>query len=129
MRTLKSRSKTIVGGVAMALVVTSGTLAVTTAPSWAVVATLSQTAGPAAGTNKMVVSGATFTSASAVEFTSAACGSTYTSVAAGIVAATAVALNNPATSITVTVPALTAGAWNVCVYAGNSAGSSAQQAV
>src|SRR5256885_6659101 len=80
-------------------------------PSFAAAtATLSQTVGPAAGTNTINVSGTTFAAGAAVQFQSAAtCSTNPGTVAAGsVVNATAVTRQSPATSNNAPVPAPTA---------------------
>lgn len=103
----------------------AGMVAVTATPSFAVAAVLSQTKGPAAGTNKITVTGATFATGAAVLFTTAGCPATYTAPTTGIIGATAVVVNTVApTSLSVTVPTLSAATnYNVCAYAGAVAGN------
>jgi hypothetical protein len=109
----------------LVLAVAAGMVAVAATPSFAAVAVLSQTKGPAAGTNKLTVTGTTFAAGAAVLFTTAACPATYTAPTTGIIGASAVVVNTVApTSLTVTVPALTATtSYNVCSYAGAVAGN------
>src|SRR5256714_1088202 len=110
-----------------ALAVAGGTIVVGTAtPSFAAAtATLSQTKGPAAGTNTINVSGTTFAAGAAVQFQSAAtCSTNPGTVAAGtVVNATTVTTFTPgATSLNVTAPtALSRTAtYYVCTYTGSA---------
>src|SRR5579859_2696892 len=110
------------------LAMAAGMVAIVATPSFAVAATLSQTKGPAAGTNKITVTGGTYAAGASVLFAPASAGScpaTYTAPAGGTVGASTVVVNTAApTSLTVTVPTLSSGTnYFVCSYASTTAGA------
>src|SRR5438874_1023555 len=100
----------------------AGTIVVGTAtPSFAAAtATLSQTKGPAAGTNIINVSGTTFATGAAVQFNVSSCPATYAAVSTTVYAGTIVGLTPGTTSLTVNVPSALSktATYYVCTYTG-----------
>src|SRR5690348_1404430 len=90
------------------LAMVSGAVVGIATPSFAATLTVTPTKGPAAGTQTIVVSGATFAAGAAVEFqTATTCSTTYATAAAGsVIVAPTATVNSPATTMNVVVPTL-----------------------